>query len=158
MYDTRFLQSHFLFIRILFILSFHPTKKYLVLARLSFSPIFYHLGKALELARTDVFAKIQCKQGAKLMLVITDGYSSDDVTLPGIELRDMGVVMLGIGYGPESQLMRYTLESLSSDPKDQFTFIFCYDRLVESTQQIVKRACEGTCIFKEEPSLKTVYC
>ena len=77
------------------------------------------------------------------MLTITDGYASDDVTLPSIELRDMGVVMLGIGFGPESQLMRYTLESLSSDPKDQFTFIFGYDRLVESTQQIVKRACEG---------------
>ena len=98
----------------------------------------------MELARTDVFSRILCKQSAKLMMVITDGYASDDVTLSGVELRDLGVIMMGIGYGPETQLMRYTLESLSSDPKDQYTFVFGYDRLIESVQLIVKKACEGS--------------
>ena len=77
------------------------------------------------------------------MLIITDGYSSDDVTLSAVELRDMGIVMMGIGFGEETPLMRYTLESMSSDPKNQFAFTFPYDRLIEAAQEISKRACQG---------------
>lgn len=77
------------------------------------------------------------------MMTITDGYSSDIVGQVGVELRDMGVIMLGIGYGQETPLMRYTLESIASEPKDQFTFIIGYDQLIEKTQLIVKKACTG---------------
>ena len=105
---------------------------------------FIHvLGKALEVVRTDVFAQSYCRKSAKIVLIITDGYSSDDVTLPAVELRDMGVVMLGIGFGQDTPLMRYTLESMSSDPKDQYAFIFAYDRLVEASKDISNRACLG---------------
>ena len=101
------------------------------------------LGKALEIIRTDVFAQSYCRKTAKIMMTITDGYSSDDVALSAVELRDMGVVMLGVGFGNETPLMRYTLESLSSDMKSQFTFIFGYDRLIEAVQEISKKTCAG---------------
>ena len=76
-------------------------------------------------------------------MIITDGYSSDDVVLPAVELRDMGVVVLGIGFGQDTSLMRYTLESMSSDPKDQYVFLFAYDRLVESVKDISNTVCLG---------------
>ena len=105
--------------------------------------VFRFSGKALEFARLDIFSRVQCQSSTKVMMTITDGYSSDIVTPVGTELRDMGVIMLAIGYGPETPLMRYTLESISSEPKDQFTFIIGYDQLIEKTQQIVKKACTG---------------
>ena len=101
------------------------------------------LEKALEVVRTDVFALSCCRKSAKIVLIVTDGYSSDDVVLPAVELRDMGVVMLGIGFGQDTPLMRYTLESMSSDPKDQYSFLFAYDRLVESVKDISNRVCLG---------------
>ena len=101
------------------------------------------LEKALEVVRTDVFALSCCRKSAKIVLIVTDGYSSDDVVLPAVELRDMGVVMLGIGFGQDTPLMRYTLESMSSDPKDQYAFLFAYDRLVESVKDISNRVCLG---------------
>ena len=48
-----------------------------------------------------------------------------------------------LGYGTETPLMRFNLESISSEPKEQFTFIIPYDQLIEKTQQIVKKACTG---------------
>ena len=101
------------------------------------------LEKALEVVRTDVFALSCCRKSAKIVLIVTDGYSSDDVVLPAVELRDMGVVMLGIGFGQDTPLMRYTLESMSSDPKNQYAFLFAYDRLVESVKDISNRVCLG---------------
>ena len=83
------------------------------------------------------------------MLTITDGYASDIVTPIGSELRDMGVIMLAIGYGTETPLMRFNLESISSEPKEQFTFIIPYDQLIEKTQQIVKKACTGKIISQD---------
>ena len=103
----------------------------------------YILGKALEVVKTDVFAQSYCRKSAKIVLIITDGYSSDDVVLPAVELRDMGVVVLGIGFGQDTSLMRYTLESMSSDPKDQYVFLFAYDRLVESVKDISNTVCLG---------------
>ena len=76
-------------------------------------------------------------------MIVTDSYSSDDVVLPAVELRDMGVVMLSVGFGQDTPLMRYTLESMSSDPKDQYAFLFAYDRLVESVKDISNRVCLG---------------
>ena len=101
------------------------------------------LEKALEVVRTDVFALSCCRKSAKIVLIVTDGYSSDDVVLPAVELRDMGVVMLGIGFGQDTPLMRYTLESMSSDPKNQYAFLLAYDRLVESVKDISNRVCLG---------------
>lgn len=101
------------------------------------------LEKALEVVRTDVFALSCCRKSAKIVLIVTDGYSSDDVVLPAVELRDMGVVMLSVGFGQDTPLMRYTLESMSSDPKNQYAFLFAYDRLVESVKDISNRVCLG---------------
>ena len=101
------------------------------------------LEKALEVVRTDVFALSCCRKSAKIVLIVTDGYSSDDVVLPAVELRDMGVVMLSVGFGQDTPLMRYTLESMSSDPKNQYAFLFAYDRLVESVKGISNRVCLG---------------
>ena len=101
------------------------------------------LEKAIEVVRTDVFALSCCRKSAKIVLIVTDGYSSDDVVLPAVELRDMGVVMLGIGFGQDTPLMRYTLESMSSDPKNQYAFLLAYDRLVESVKDISNRVCLG---------------
>ena len=110
----------------------------------------YVAGKALELTRTDVIGKIACQGGAKMVFVVSDGYASDvdSVAMAAQELRDLGVIMLGIGYGDETPLMRSTLESISSNPKDQYTFIFPYDRLIESVPQIAKRACAGKHIIQ----------
>ena len=101
------------------------------------------LEKALEVVRTDVFALSCCRKSAKIVLIVTDGYSSDDVVLPAVELRDMGAVMLSVGFGQDTPLMRYTLESMSSDPKNQYAFLFAYDRLVESVKDISNRVCLG---------------
>ncbi len=101
------------------------------------------LGKALELVRTDVISSVACKKSTKVVIVITDGYSSDDVTLPSELLRNSEVTVVSVGFGEETPYMKYALQTMASDPKDQFSFIFDYGVIMEGVSKVVAVACQG---------------
>ena len=100
-------------------------------------------GKTLDLVRSDVMTKVICKKSLKAVVVVTDGYSSDDVTLPSIELRDMGVTVISVGFGDETPYMKYALEAMASDPKDQHRLIFDYGDVMEGVSQVTAVICQG---------------
>ena len=87
--------------------------------------------------------KVICKKSLKAVVIITDGYSSDDVTLPSIELRDMGTTVVSVGFGEETPYMKYALEAMASDPKDQHRLIFDYGDLMEGVSQVSAVICQG---------------
>ena len=89
--------------------------------------------------------KVICKTSLKAVVIITDGYSSDDVTLPSIELRDMGVTVVSVGFGEETPYMKYALEAMASEPKDQHRLIFDYGDLMEGVSQVSAVICQGLC-------------
>ena len=91
--------------------------------------------------------KVICKSSLKAVVIITDGYSSDDVTLPSIELRDMGVTVVSVGFGEETAYMKYALEAMASDPKDQHRLIFDYGDLMEGVSQVTAVICQGMLSF-----------
>ena len=101
------------------------------------------LGKTLDLVRSEVMTKVICKKSLKAVVIITDGYSSDDVTLPSIELRDMGTTVVSVGFGEETPYMKYALEAMASDPKDQHRLIFDYGDLMEGVSQVSAVICQG---------------
>ena len=103
----------------------------------------YFSGKTLDLVRSEVITKVICKKSLKAVVIITDGYSSDDVTLPSIELRDMGVTVVSVGFGEETPYMKYALEAMASDPKDQHRLIFDYGDLMEGVSQVSAVICQG---------------
>ncbi len=90
-----------------------------------------------------MLSKVACKKSTKVVIVITDGYSSDDVTLPSILLRNTAVTVVSVGFGKETPYMKYALEAMASDPKDQYRFIFDYGDVMEGVSKVVAVACQG---------------
>ena len=114
---------------------------------ISFLSVLYCPGRALELVRTDIVNKVLCKDTSKVMVIISDGYSSDDISLPSLELRDSGVTIFSVGYGEETPFMRYTLETMASEPKSSHMLIMDYGEIIEGVGQLIATICQGYCIF-----------
>ena len=77
-----------------------------------------------------------------MLVVITDGQSSDDVTKPAQMLRDSGVTIFALGVGRHA--VESELNSISTDPDAQHTFVVeSFDALTSIIQTIKDRACQG---------------
>ena len=59
-----------------------------------------YTGQALDLAKEGLFDSGHRGDALDVAVLLTDGPSSDDVTLPSRKLRDMGVkVFISLGFG-----------------------------------------------------------
>uniref|UniRef100_A0A7M5UUT0 Uncharacterized protein n=1 Tax=Clytia hemisphaerica TaxID=252671 RepID=A0A7M5UUT0_9CNID len=98
------------------------------------------LGKALDLVRTEVIDKT--RDVGKIVVIVTDGYSTDDIRTPSKQLQDNGVIIFGVAFGPDSPLKRRTMQDLVSRPTAKYNTLVNYDQLVESSLKIAKHVCE----------------
>ncbi|CAK6982639.1 collagen alpha-6(VI) chain [Scomber scombrus] len=105
-------------------------------------------GKAIDFILTEYFtvaAGSRINQRVpQIAVVITDGDSTDDVVDPARRLRQLGVIVFGIGVG---QANRKQLESIANRPPHRFSYRInnfqALQRLTEGLLQTVCVSVEG---------------
>ncbi|XP_047125299.1 uncharacterized protein LOC100202174 isoform X1 [Hydra vulgaris] len=100
-----------------------------------------YTGQALSLAKEGLFDKGHRSDALDVLILMTDGPSSDDVTEPSRALRDMGVKIIAVGIG--NQIDRKQLNDIASDPDDEHVFTADYDNLGTIIRRTQRAACVG---------------
>ncbi|XP_066915183.1 uncharacterized protein [Clytia hemisphaerica] len=100
-----------------------------------------YTGQALDLAKEGLFDSGHRADALDVAVLLTDGPSSDDVTLPARKLRDMGVKIITVGIGPEVD--RGQLNDIASDPDEEHVFTADYDSLATIIGRTQRAACVG---------------
>ncbi|XP_065051280.1 uncharacterized protein LOC135680954 [Rhopilema esculentum] len=103
-------------------------------------------GQALKLAKEGLFGAVHRPDALDVLVLITDGPSSDNVMAPARSLRDMGVKLITVGIG--DHINKRQLANIASDPDDDNMFLTEFDNLQPLIPKIQKSACIGG-ILKE---------
>ena len=92
-----------------------------------------NIGKALDLARTDLFNQSTPGRNVNvrnILVVVTDGPSDDDLAVPTYALKDNNVTIFSVGV---DRYVRGQLNEMASDPDSEHVFtIDFYDGLGRS--------------------------
>ena len=81
----------------------------------------------------------------RILVVLTDGKSKDDVTGPAKALHDMDVRVMAVGIGP--YLDRKQLSAVASDPKEEHVFTAgSFTSLEKVIKKVEKEICKGKCM------------
>lgn len=129
-----------------FLLKDHMDKTALLAALKAFPhrPGGTETGKALDFLRTQYFTKEAGsradQQVPRIAVVITDGESTDDVTVPAQSLRKHGVIVFTIGVGNANQ---YQLESIANRPPQNFKFTV---NSFQALQRLTNRFLQALCL------------
>ncbi|XP_070692202.1 collagen alpha-6(VI) chain [Pempheris klunzingeri] len=100
-------------------------------------------GKAIDFVLTQYFTKEAGSRASQrvpqIVVVITDGDSTDDVVAPAQRLRQQGVIVFGIGVG-EVNLKQ--LESIANRPPERFmNTIDSFQALQRLTEGLLQTVC-----------------
>ena len=100
-----------------------------------------YTGKALRLARTGLFENGSRPGVPKMLLVLTDGKSSDSVAGPAQKLRDLGVTVFSIGIGINYN--KQQLNYMASDPDSKHVFTADFNDMQTLVQKIKGSVCKS---------------
>ncbi|XP_068680124.1 uncharacterized protein [Montipora foliosa] len=100
------------------------------------------IGKALDLASTQLYGKSVRSGIPNMLIVLTDGQSMDQVTGPAQRLRDSGVTIFAVGIGGGYNLAE--LKAMATDPDSQHVYRASFNNLNAIVQLIKNRACLGS--------------
>lgn len=100
-----------------------------------------YTGQALTLAKEGLFDTGHRSDALDVLVLMTDGPSSDDITEPARKLRDMGVKIITVGIGP--QIDKAQLNDIASDPDEEHVFTSDYDNLASIIRRTQKASCVG---------------
>ena len=100
-------------------------------------------GKALDKVRNDVLKNIEedRKDLPKVVVVVTDGRSQDDVSVPAQQLRDDGATIISLGVGccfDENQL-----NEMATDPDEKHVLEASFSDLDKFKNAIKEQICSG---------------
>ncbi|XP_030628171.1 vitrin [Chanos chanos] len=102
-------------------------------------------GAAITYAAEQLFSKSKPNK-RKIMIVITDGRSYDDVRTPALAVHSKGVIAYSIGIAWAAQ---DELEYIASDPdKDHSFFVDEFDNLYKYVPKIIHNICQE---FNSQP-------
>ncbi|XP_048863462.1 vitrin isoform X2 [Brienomyrus brachyistius] len=102
-------------------------------------------GAAITYAAEQLFSKSKPNK-RKIMIVITDGRSYDDVRAPSLAVRRAGVIAYSIGIAWAAQ---DELEDIATDPdKDHSFFVDEFDNLYKFVPKIIHNICQE---FNSQP-------
>ena len=104
-------------------------------------------GKALTFTKSELFTKSARAGTPHLLIVMTDGASSDPVSQPAKSLRDSGVTIYSIGIGKNFELQQ--LQEMASDPDSDHVFTADFTQLDSLVGRIKQRACKGRILRKD---------
>ena len=78
----------------------------------------------------------------KVLIILTDGHSSDSVNQPSQQLKNIGVIIFSIGVG--SGVNEEQLETMASPPTDEHVYLLDnFDELSTLAEKISTKACNG---------------
>ncbi|KAL9981497.1 hypothetical protein ACROYT_G010204 [Oculina patagonica] len=96
------------------------------------------------------------KDVPKVLIVITDGRSTDSVTDPAHRLKHCGVRIYGVGVGYNFDIKQ--LEMMSSRPVSENVFIGPFNKLQYIRDDLVRSVCYGVGGFLKKPGNKQCLC
>ena len=100
-------------------------------------------GKALDKVRNYVFKKLKKDREdlPKVVVVVTDGRSQDNVSVPAQQLRDDGATIISLGVGccyDESEL-----NEMATDPDDKHVLNASFSELDKLKDAMKEQICSG---------------
>ena len=100
-------------------------------------------GKGLNAIRDKIFKNLGSvrDQVPKVVVVVTDGYSRDDVSKPALELRNMGVTIYSVGVG--CCFYEPQLNEMATDPDADHVVEVSFTKLPNITQSLREKICAG---------------
>ena len=99
-----------------------------------------YAGRGLEMAAEKLFGDIR-KGVPRVLVVITDGWSSDDVAKPSEELKMSGVIILSVGLG--THYNKAQLNVMASYPKEDHVFSVDFSQMSSIVMAIQDKSCKG---------------
>lgn len=97
-------------------------------------------GAALTMAADKLFNDV--RQGVpRVLVVLTDGASNDDVVKPSEELRNARVVIFSVGLGTHFRLAQ--LNAMASEPKAEHVFTVDFPQMDTIVTAMQKTLCKG---------------
>lgn len=101
-----------------------------------------YTGKGLKMASEKLFKGVT-KGIPRVLIVITDGKSHDDVTIPSEELKRSGVIVISVGMG--KHFNKAQLYVLASNPKEDHAFTVDFSQMSNIITAIQQLSCKGKC-------------
>ena len=96
----------------------------------------------LDVVRSQILANLGDRSNlTNIVIVVTDGRSSDDVRVPSSRLRDMNVTIISVGVGCCYDIS--SLKDMSSDPDDDYVFEASFATLDTIVGRMRQRICSG---------------
>ena len=96
----------------------------------------------LDVVRSQILANLGDRSNlTNIVIVVTDGHSSDDVRVPSSRLRDMNVTIISVGVGCCYDI--FNLKDMSSDPDDDYVFKASFTTLDTIVGRMRQRICSG---------------
>ena len=96
----------------------------------------------LDVVRSQILANLGDRSNlTNIVIVVTDGRSSDDVRVPSSRLRDMNVTIISVGVGCCYDI--FSLKDMSSDRDDDYVFEASFATLDTIVGRMRQRICSG---------------
>ena len=100
-------------------------------------------GKALSFVKSELFDKTGRQGVPKVLIVMTDGRSSDKVTQPAQQLHNTNITVYAIGIGRKYDIRQ--LIEIATKPDVKYALTADFNRLNELYTSIRDDACRGEC-------------
>ena len=100
-------------------------------------------GKGLTMVAEKLFNDIRVGV-PRVLVIVTGGWSGDDVTKPSEELRNTGVIILSVGLG--THFNKAQLYVMASDPKEDNVFTVAFPQIQNIVMAIQYRISNGKLI------------
>ncbi len=95
----------------------------------------------MRLAKDGLFGAVHRPDALDVLVLVTDGPSTDNVMAPARSLRDMGVKIITVGIG--DHINKRQMANIASDPDDSNMFLTDFDNLEPLIPKVQKAACVG---------------
>ena len=99
-------------------------------------------GKALTFAKAELFDKTGREGVPKVLIVMTDGKSTDDVVKPATQLSNANITVYAIGVGRNYDMTQ--LKQIASKPDWKYALVSDFNGLNNLYTSIRDDACRGT--------------
>ena len=120
--------------------SFSPAQTDDVLENLNYPSGWTRTGKGLNFTREELFANSRAT-AHRVLVVLTDGASIEEVLVPSDLLREMNVTILAVALGDWFDINQ--VNEIASDPNSKTSLLTTYDELGSLTWRLHEMICEG---------------
>lgn len=81
----------------------------------------------------------------RVLIVLTDGASNDDVVKPSETLRSTGIIIFSVGLGKNFKIAQ--LNAMASDPKEEHVFTVDFPQMETIVKAMQEKLCKGKRLY-----------